>query len=280
VRLRLSPRGDPVEVTADDLLSRLVLEARQDLQRRRHLMDSERFEQAVAAYTPRDFAGALRGSNLAVIAEMKQRTPSMGVLSQDYRPADIAHAYADGGAAAISVLTHMAGFGGRIEHLRAVRAATDLPILRKDFITDPYEVAEARACGADAVLLIVAALQPDQLRNLIALTRSRGIAALVEVHDERETAAALEAGASLIGVNHRDLRTFEVDLGLTARLRKLIATEVVVVAESGIRSAEDARRVRDAGADAVLVGELLMRSTDPAAQIRELVTPRERRAHL
>ena len=242
-------------------------------------MDSDRFEQAVAAYTPRDFAGALRGPELAVIAEMKQRTPSMGVLSEDYRPADLAHAYAEGGAAAISVLTHMAGFGGRVEHLRSVRAATELPILRKDFVTDPYEVAEARACGADAVLLIVAALQPDQLRNLIALARRRGIAALVEVHDEHETAAALEAGATLIGINHRDLRTFAVDLGLTARLRKLIAPEVIVVAESGIHSAEDAKRMREAGADAVLVGEILMRSADPAAQIRELATPGARRAH-
>ncbi len=192
------------------------------------------------------------------------------MLSEDYRPADLAHAYAEGGAAAISVLTHMAGFGGRIEHLRAVRAATDLPMLRKDFVSDPYEVAEARACGADAVLLIVAALGPEQLRNLIALSRSRGVAALVEVHDERETAAALEAGATVIGVNHRDLRSFEVDLGLTERLRKLIASEVVVVAESGIHSAEDARRMREAGADAILVGELLMRSADPAAQIRAL----------
>jgi indole-3-glycerol phosphate synthase len=257
-------------MTAGDLLSRLVLEARQDLQRRRYLVDSERFEQAVAAYTPKDFAGALRGPELAVIAEMKQRTPSMGVLSEDYRPADLAHAYAEGGAAAVSVLTHMAGFGGRIEHLRAVRAATDLPILRKDFVTDPYEVAEARACGADAILLIVAALEREQLRNLIALSRSRGVAALVEVHDDRETAAALEAGATMIGVNHRDLRTFEVDLGLTERLRKVIPPGVVVVAESGIHSAEDARRMREAGAEAILVGELLMRSTDPAAQIRAL----------
>jgi indole-3-glycerol phosphate synthase len=258
-------------LTAENLLSRLVLEARQDLQRRRHLMDSDRFEQAVAAYTPRDFAGALKGPRLAVIAEMKQRTPSMGVLSEDYRPADLAHAYAEGGAAAISVLTHMAGFGGRVEHLRAVRAATDLPMLRKDFVTDSYEVAEARACGADAVLLIVAALEPDQLRDLVALAKSRGVAALVEVHDERETAAALEAGAKLIGVNHRDLRTFDVDLGLTERLRKLIPPEVVVVAESGIHSAEDARRMREAGADAILVGELLMRSADPAAQLRGLI---------
>jgi len=260
-------------LTAENLLSRLVLEARQDLQRRRHLIDSDRLEEAVAAYAPKDFAGALRGPNLAVIAEMKQRTPSMGVLSEDYRPADIAHAYAEGGAAAISVLTHMAGFGGRVEHVRSVRAATELPILRKDFVTDPYEVAETRASGADAVLLIVAALEQEQLRNLVALARSRGIAALVEVHDERETAAALEAGATAIGINHRDLRTFEVDLGLTARLRKLIPPEVVVVAESGIHSAEDARRMREAGADAVLVGELLMRSADPAGQIRELATP-------
>ena len=235
-------------------------------------MDSDRFEQAVAAYKPRDFAGALRRSQLAVIAEMKQRTPSMGMLAEDYRPADLAHAYAEGGAAAISVLTHMAGFGGRVEHLREVRAATDLPILRKDFVTDPYEVAEARACGADAVLLIVAALEREQLRNLIALSKSRGVAALVEVHDEAETSAALDAGAALIGVNHRDLRNFEVDLGRTERLRKLIPQQVVVVAESGIRSPEDARRMRDAGADAILVGELLMRSSDPAARIKELIS--------
>ena len=247
-----------------------MLEARQDLQRRRHLLDSDRFEQAVAAYEPKDFLGALRKPHLAVIAEMKQRTPSMGVLAEDYRPADLAHQYADGGAAAISVLTHMAGFGGRVEHLRAVRAATQLPILRKDFVTDPYEVAEARACGADAVLLIAAALEKPQLRDLVALARSRGVAALVEVHDETETAAALEAGAQAVGVNHRNLRDFSVDLGLTERLRRLVPKEVVFVAESGIRGAEDARRMREAGADAILVGELLMRSPDPASEIRLL----------
>ena len=259
-----------VSAETDDLLSRLVTAARQDLQRRRYLMDSSRFEEIVAAYQPKDFAGALRRPNLAVIAEMKQRTPSMGVLSEDYRPADLAHAYADGGAAAISVLTHMAGFGGRPEHIRMVRAATQLPILRKDFVTDPYEIAEARACGADAVLLIVAALEGTRLRDLIAVTESRGITALVEVHDEAQAAAALEAGAQVIGVNHRDLRTFAVDLGLTERLRTLIPKNVLVVAESGVHTAADARRMREAGADAVLVGEALMRSADPAAQIKEL----------
>ena len=241
-----------------------------DLQRRRFLLGSDQLELAVAAYTPKNFIGALRKPNLAVIAEMKQRTPSMGVLSEDYRPADLAHAYADGGAAAISVLTHMAGFGGRVEHIRMARAATQLPILRKDFVTDPYEIAESRACGADAVLLIVAALERAQLKDLIALTRSRGIAALVEVHDQAETEAAVEAGAQVIGINHRDLKTFSVDLGMTERLRKLVPTEVVLVAESGIHTAADARRMREAGADAILVGEALMRAGDPAAQIREL----------
>ena len=234
-------------------------------------MDSERFEQAVAAYVPKDFVAALRRPELAVIAEMKQRTPSMGVLAEDYRPADLAHAYTDGGAAAISVLTHMAGFGGRVEHIRMVRAATELPILRKDFVTDPYEIAEARACGADAVLLIVAALEPAQLKDLLAVARGRGLAALVEVHDKAETATAVAAGAKAIGVNHRNLRDFSVDLGLTEHLRKLVPAEVVLVAESGIHTAEDARRMREAGADAVLVGELLMRSRDPGQEIRNLI---------
>ena len=257
-------------MTDGDLLSRLVLEARQDLQRRRHLMDQDRFEQTVAAYEPKDFMGALRTPRLAVIAEMKQRTPTMGVLSDDYRPADLAHAYAEGGAAAISVLTHMAGFGGRPEHVRAVRAATELPILRKDFVTDPFEVAETRACGADAVLLIVAALDAAQLQELIRVSKSRGVTALVEVHDEGETVVALSAGARAVGVNHRDLRTFAIDLAVTERLRKLVPSDVLVVAESGIHSPEDARRMREAGADAILVGEELMRAADPAARIKEL----------
>ena len=257
-------------MTEEDLLARLVVEARQDLQRRRALVGQDDFERTVAAYTPEDFVGALRGPRLAVIAEMKQRTPIMGVLAEEYRPADLAHAYTDGGAAAISVLTHMAGFGGRPEHVLAVRAATRLPILRKDFVTDPFEIAEARAAGADAILLIVAALERTQLAQLIAVTRSRGIAALVEVHDEPETQAALEAGAQLIGINHRDLHTFTVDLALTERLRKLIPARVVVVAESGIGTPDDARRVYEAGANAILVGETLMRSDDPAQKIREL----------
>jgi indole-3-glycerol phosphate synthase len=252
-----------------DLLARLVADARHDMQRRRALVPDDELERAAAAYTPRDFKAALRGPGLAVIAEMKQRTPSMGVLAEEYRPAELARAYTEGGAAAISVLTHMAGFGGRPEHITSARAVTSLPILRKDFVTDPYEIGEARAAGADAVLLIVAGLDAPQLAALMNETRRRGIAALVEVHDEAETGAALAAGAEVIGINHRDLRTFIVDLGLTERLRALIPSEIVVVAESGIGSAEDARRMHEAGADAILVGEALMRAADPAARIRE-----------
>jgi len=259
-------------VTSSDLLARLVAEARLDMERRRALIKPEELERAIQIYTPRDFVGALRKPGLAVIAEMKQRTPTMGVLAEDYKPADLARAYTAGGASAISVLTHMAGFGGRPEHIEAARVATNLPILRKDFITDPYEIGEARAAGADAVLLIVAALDLPELRRLLAVVRSRGISALVEVHDESETRVAIEAGAQVVGVNHRDLRTFEVDLGLTERLRPLIPDAVLLVAESGIHSIDDARRMRDAGADAILVGEMLMRAPDPVACLRELAS--------
>jgi len=259
-------------VTDSDLLARLVAEARVDMERRRALTTPDEHERAIHDYTPKDFAGALRRPGLAVIAEMKQRTPSMGVLTEDYRPNDLARAYSDGGAAAISVLTHMAGFGGRPEHVATARLDTDLPILRKDFITDPYEVGEARAAGADAVLLIVAALPGDELGRLLAVVRSRSLSALVEVHTLDEARAAVEAGAPVIGVNHRDLHTFEVDLGLTEKLRLVIPGGVLLVSESGIRSVDDARRLREAGADAILVGEMLMRAADPAACVSELAS--------
>jgi len=262
-------------VTTDpDLLARLVAEARVDMERRRALTTPDEHERAIHDYTPKDFAGALRRPGLAVIAEMKQRTPSMGVLTEDYRPNDLARAYSDGGAAAISVLTHMAGFGGRPEHVATARLATDLPILRKDFITDPYEIGEARAAGADAVLLIVAALPADELRRLLAVVRSRSLSALVEVHTLEEARAAVEAGAPVIGVNHRDLHTFEVDLSLTEKLRPVIPDGVLLVSESGIRSVDDARRLREAGADAILVGEMLMRAADPVATLQGLASIR------
>ena len=216
------------------------------------------------------FNDALAAPGLGAIAEIKRRSPSAGDIRPDADPALIAPAYAAAGAAAISVLTHMASFVGRPEHVVAARFATDLPILRKDFVTDPYEVGEARAAGADAILLIVAALDLERLGELLRVAGSRGLAALVEVHNEDEVETALAAGARVIGVNNRDLRTFNVDLGLTERLRKAIPPDVLVVAESGIHTADDARRMREAGADAILVGESLMRAEDPAARIREL----------
>jgi indole-3-glycerol phosphate synthase len=259
-------------IPGQDLLSRLVDESAVEMDRRRANVPERELEARAARYTPRNFAAALRGPGLAVIAEMKHRTPSVGVLATDYRPDALARTYAGGGAAALSVLTQETSFGGSLEHLEAARQSCDLPILRKDFISDPYQLLEARAIGADAVLLIVAALPPARLESLITEARKRGLAALVEVHDEREVAIALTAGARLIGVNHRDLRTFEVDLGLTERLRALIPHALTLVSESGIRGAADARRMRKARADAILVGETLMRAPDPAACIKELAS--------
>jgi len=257
-------------IAGASLLSRLVAEAVKETAERRERVSLAALEEAAARYEPRDFSAAIRSSGLSVVAEVKQRTPSMGVLADDYRPADLAAAYERGGAAAISVLTHRFGFGGSVEHLDAVRSATSLPVLRKDFITDAYQVVEARAHGADAVLLIVAALQRRELKHLLRVARHHGLEALVEVHDDSEVRAAKLAGATLIGVNHRDLRTFAVDLSLTERLRSWIPPDCALIAESGIKNAGDARRMREAGADAILVGELLMRASDPAALIREL----------
>ena len=257
-------------ISGEGILSRLVAEAALETKQRRAVLSRSEVERRAAKYSPRDFAAVLRAPGLAVIAELKQRTPSMGVLTDDYRPASLAADYERGGAAAISVLTHAAGFGGSIEHLDEVRAAVDLPILRKDFITDPYQVVEARAHGADAVLLVAAALQAGALTELLRVATRHGLAALVEVHDEDEARVAVEAGAQMIGVNHRDLRTFDVDLTLTERLRPLIPRDRVLVAESGIKDRADARRMREAGADAILAGEALMRAADPAAVIREL----------
>lgn len=259
-------------MTVASVLADLVAQAREQTARRRaQLPELELQAMAARQSPPRDLGAALRiPGRLALIAETKQRTPSMGVLVDDYRPADIAAAYAAAGADAISVLTHEAGFGGAPAHVQDVRAEAGVPVLRKDFIVEEDQVLETRAVGADAVLLIAAALTRPELETLIAAVRSLGMAELVEVHDEPQVAAALEAGARIVGVNHRDLRTFEVDLRLTERLRPLVPSECIFVAESGIKDGESARRVRDAGADAVLVGEALMRSKDVASKIGEL----------
>lgn len=256
----------------EDLLERLVLESAEETARRRERTPMAEVERRARAQTaPRDFAGALRREGLAVIAEMKARTPSLGVLVESgYDPVRLAQVYESGGAAALSVLCQETSFGGSPEHLRVVREVTSLPVLRKDFISDEYQVAEARALGADAVLLIAAAVSAHRLKELLDYVRKLGMEALVEVHEASELPDALTIGARVIGVNHRDLRSFKVDTGLTGRLRPLVPAACVLVAESGIHSGTDARALREAGADAVLVGEALMRSGDPAAKVREL----------
>jgi len=223
----------------------------------------------------RGFVSALRGGT--VIAEMKRRSPSGGVLRPDFDASAVAAGYASAGAAALSVLTDGPDFGGSLADLVAAREPVLIPVLRKDFTVDPVQIAEARVAGADAVLLIVAALSSETLAGCLDAAARFGIDAVVEVHDEAETQRAVESGARCIGVNNRDLRTLRTDIGTFARLRALIPDGMVCVAESGVRDAADARRMVDEGADAVLVGEALMRSADPAAACTELVAAAARR---
>jgi indole-3-glycerol phosphate synthase len=219
----------------------------------------------------RDFAAALTGPTVAVIAEIKRASPSAGIIrGQDFEPAAIAAEYEGAGAAALSVLTDERFFQGRLEHLQWAREATGLPVLRKDFVIDEYQVYEAREAGADAVLLIVAALEPARLEALAALATELAMAALVEVHDERELDVALEAGARLLGVNNRNLTTFEVDLGVTERLAAMVPSECLIVGESGVQSRGDVERLARAGVDAVLVGTALMRAESPGQALHTL----------
>lgn len=217
---------------------------------------------------PRDFVAALHRDWVALIAEVKHASPSKGVLIEDFDPVALGTTYADNGAAAISVLTDAQFFQGSLAYLTEVRAAVNIPVLRKDFIIDPYQVYEARAANADAALLIVAALEDGQLTDLRALITELGMAALVEVHNEAELDRALKAGAALIGVNNRDLKTFHEDLGTTGRIAKLVPDGVTLVAESAIRSAADVRKMGALGADAVLVGEGLVKADNIGAQVR------------
>jgi indole-3-glycerol phosphate synthase len=206
-----------------------------------------------------------------VIAEHKRRSPSRGAIREDLEPAEVARGYEKAGAAALSVLTDEPFFGGRIEHLVAARAATSLPVLRKDFVVDPWQIWEARAAGADAVLLIVAALEDDELSSLLALAGEAGLDALVEVHDRDELDRALGAGARIVGVNNRNLKTLEVSLDTALSLAPAIPDDVVAVAESGIGTADDIRRLRESGFAGFLIGERLMTAPDPGAALRSLL---------
>jgi len=257
-----------------DLLATIVAGTQRITASRRAHEPLETLERRAVAASPRGdlFEARLRRlDGFNVIAECKRRSPSRGVLAAEYDPVRIARAYASGGAAAISVLTEPTFFDGALAHLQAVRAAVDVPLLRKDFVVDEYQLFEARAAGADAVLLIVAALEQPALEALQARAWQLGLATLVEVHDREELARAIGSGARVIGVNNRNLRTLKVDVAASDGLGALMPKGVVAVSESGLQSRADLERLAAAGYGAFLIGERFMTDPDPAAAIKLLI---------
>jgi indole-3-glycerol phosphate synthase len=265
VRLALYP--DQVSVL-DDILAGV----REDLAERQQVLPLDAVKEIASKQAPaRDAVAALSGRGVAVIAEVKRSSPSAGQLATISDPAALAREYEAGGAAMISVLTEQRRFDGSLADLAAVRAAVDIPVLRKDFVVTPYQVWEARAHGADAVLLIVAALEQEVLVSLRERIESLGMTALVEVHDEAEAARALDAGSRVIGVNNRNLRTLQVDTATFGRVAAALPTTVVRVAESGVRGPHDLLACAAAGANAVLVGEGLVKADVPRQAVADLV---------
>jgi indole-3-glycerol phosphate synthase len=257
-----------------DLLATIVAATRRIVEVREQREPLADLQKRAADVSPRDgtFEAALRPTDrVNVIAECKRRSPSKGVLRADYDPTAIARSYVEAGAAAISVLTEPTFFDGALEHLEAVRAVADVPLLRKDFIVTEYQLHEARAAGADAVLLIVAALQPVELKVLHDHASRIGLDVLVEVHDATELAVALDVGARIVGVNNRNLRTLDVDVHASETLIAQIPRDVIAVSESGLKSAGDIRRLRQLGYGAFLMGERLMTTEDPGAALRDLL---------
>jgi len=258
-------------------LAKMLESTRTRLAESKQLVTAEALEQRLAGIDePRSFSAALDSSrkSVAVIAEIKRASPSAGTFDANLSATETAEAYARGGAAAISVLTEPEFFKGSIDDLNAARGA-GLPVLRKDFILDTWQVLESRAAGADALLLIVRALEQNELEALLLSCKTLRMDALVEVYDEAEMSRALDAGATIVGVNNRDLESFEVDRGRTARLAPQVPDDVILVGLSGVGSRSDVEELGAAGAQAVLVGEALVRSDDPAAELRALRGERE-----
>jgi indole-3-glycerol phosphate synthase len=258
-----------------DILERILARKREEVAQRSAALSAGELERRIAAApAPRGFAAALAdkvaAGGPAIIAEVKRASPSKGVIRADYDPAAIARSYAAAGATCLSVLTDRDFFQGDEQHLVAARNACALPVIRKDFTIDPWQVLEARALGADAILLIVAALDDARLRALAAVAADVGLDVLVEVHDGAELERALATGAKLVGINNRDLRTFETRLQTTLDLRDRVPADRVLVTESGILAREDVARLRGAGVHAFLVGEAFMRAPDPGAELRRL----------
>jgi indole-3-glycerol phosphate synthase len=253
-------------------LERIVVSTRAEVARRSAELPLASVERAAAARVDpiRPFAAALRQPGVSLIAEHKRRSPSAGAIREELSLTEVVSAYERGGAAALSVLTEGPNFGGSLDDLRTARATVGLPILRKDFILERYQIVESLEAGADAILLIVAALAPDVLRALHSEATALGLSALVEVHDERELEVAAELGAELLGINNRDLTTLAVDTERTYELLPLVREGVTVVAESGLSAREELDELGRAGVDAVLIGEALMRSEDIEAAARRL----------
>jgi indole-3-glycerol phosphate synthase len=255
-------------------LDPILASTREEVMRRREAVPPAEVEAAVARRLAdddvRDFAGALARPGLSVIAEHKRRSPSAGRIREDLVLEEVVGAYERGGASALSILTEGPSFGGSLDDLRAARAASKLPLLRKDFVVEPYQVPESFAAGADAILLIVAALSERELSSLHSEARTLGLSVLVEVHDERELEVALELGAEIIGINNRDLKTLRVDTRLTFELLSGVAGHALTVSESGFRRPEQLDELAAAGVDGVLIGEALMRSADVEAAARAL----------
>jgi indole-3-glycerol phosphate synthase len=254
-----------------DILARIVSRKREELREAMVPAGELRAKGEALRSSRRDFAAALRSVRPAVISEIKKASPSKGVLVEDFRPAELAASYERGGAVALSVLTDRDFFQGSLDDLRAARAACRLPVIRKDFTIAEYHVAEAAAAGADAILLIVAILDESQLRDFRELAASFDMASLVEAHDAAEVETAVRSGAQIIGINNRDLRTFQVSLDTSVSLAPGIPAGVTKVSESGIFHAADVRRLMSAGFDAFLVGEHLVKSGDPTRALQELV---------
>jgi indole-3-glycerol phosphate synthase len=257
------------------ILDRIVADSRQDLEARKGGFSLEAMKKAVAEQPPPlDFASALRGDRIKLIAEVKKASPSRGVIRRDFDPVEIARAYAANGAAAISVLTETRHFQGSLDYLKAIKVALGekrIPLLRKDFIYEPYQVYESRAHGADGLLLIAAILTPEKLGELLNLSHELNMHCLVEVHNETELEVALNSSARIIGINNRDLTTFDVDLATTGRLRPLIPKDRIVVSESGIKDRNDMEKLKKWGVDAVLIGEALMSAPDIAKKMGGLL---------
>jgi indole-3-glycerol phosphate synthase len=253
------------------ILDKIIADKKPEVARLRREVPLWSLKERAGARLPLDFTAALRGDNLKLIAEVKKASPSKGLLCPDFKPVELAQTYENNGAAAISVLTEVNYFQGSLDYLEQIRRAVNIPLLRKDFIFDEYQVYEAAAYGADAVLLITAILGQTRLQELLALCKVLNLSALVEVHDETELTAALSAGAEIIGINNRDLNTFKTDTETTRRLRKLIPEGHLVVSESGIHSAADISTMKQCKVNAVLIGEALVTAKDIPAKMRELL---------